>query len=617
MPFQRKPPTPEVLSRAEKAYPRIRTDLLNGMSVRQAVQKYHITYGALEQAMKNAGDEPAMFHLNPSPSNATEQPPSPSPPTPTETASSAPEAPGKRPVGRPRKTPSDTGAVSPPPPPPSTPSIPPVAPPEPRVVPGLPPEPMQYPGVPSNEGYGPTVGFSPATGPTPPVPPIQGASFGGGEVPSPPVPPPGSQPSPLMSAFEVPDMYLTLYSIMVENGLRPTYANGVIRQFRHFPPDDYKALDKILMMGGTNVQARNSIVNAWKLETREMGGANGSSESPESASSPEEVARRIERITENLTGQSGTPLDEAKQLELESLRLKVEEARLALEKRKKELGLVPSTGEDDYIDVLLNMGGYPVKQRVKREDLPLYQPLIVRPPPDSGVGNPEIAELRKRLEEAEKRAAEERERRLEDTLNSLRAKIEQLQSGPSVPTELQQKLERLEREVQEKERQRLEDQIANLNRRIEEMNRAMSGVGTPEWVLEQKRRLEEQAAKLGMVPASEKGKLDEEQIQLEALRESTKTKNEAQAEAYRIAAEKVRQTGKLKDALIDSGLPKVGIEYAKKVLNASTPPVPGGAILPSPEQLEAELAAAEAHTSDTIPPSPAEPQNPQEPSPPS
>lgn len=421
---------------------------------------------------------------------------------------------------------------------------------------------------------------------------MQAISFGGGEVSPPPMAPPGS---PLMNQYEVPDLYLTLYSICVENGLRPTFANGVVRQFRHFLPDDYRGLDSILTTGGTNVQARNSIVNAWKLETKEGLSPNGSNASSETGDSPEEISKRIERIRKE-AGDTGTPLSEVQDLEREAARLKLEEARIALAERKKSLGMEGGGGDEEYITIMLDVGGFPTPRRIKQSEYPQWAPYVARPAnQQANAANPEIADLKRRLEEAEKSAAQERERRLEDTLSKLQQEIAGLKAGSGTPPEVQQKISELERQIRDKDRQRLEDQLTQMNRKMEEYRQAMSGVGTPEWLVQEQARLRAQAEKLGMVPAGDKARLDEEQIELESLRKSTETKNEAQAQAYQIVAEKAKNTGKLKDALIESGLPKVGIDYAKKILNGpGGGPAQGQPMMPNPADIERELAIAQS-----------------------
>lgn len=322
----RTPATPAQLEIANRRYPEIRAELVSGASRSAILGKFKVSAEALDDAMRKAGDDPMSF-ASKSGGKTTSSSASTTPTTTTfarNPSGSAASPQGQGGIPSPSAPPSN-GQQQPSPTssPPTTPTPPPQ---EQRPVPGTAHEPYTYPGVSQNEGFGPSTGFSPATGQTPLMSPMQAISFGGGEVSPPPMAPPGS---PLMNQYEVPDLYLTLYSICVENGLRPTFANGVVRQFRHFLPDDYRGLDSILTTGGTNVQARNSIVNAWKLETKEGLSPNGSNASSETGDSPEEISKRIERIRKE-AGDTGTPLSEVQDLEREAARLKLEEARIAL-----------------------------------------------------------------------------------------------------------------------------------------------------------------------------------------------------------------------------------------------------------------------------------------------
>ncbi len=130
--------------------------------------------------------------------------------------------------------------------------------------------------------------------------------------------PPGwPTPSPLGGEYARPDLYETLRQVCIEFGLSDRLSRGVVRQFSHLSPSDYSGLDAILMAAGTPAAARRSIVSAWKLETGEPG-----------------VFRP--------TAQG-------------------------------------SDSEDDMVEVILNVAGFPVKKRVKLNDLPQYAAWLPKP----------------------------------------------------------------------------------------------------------------------------------------------------------------------------------------------------------------------------------------------
>jgi hypothetical protein len=69
--------------------------------------------------------------------------------------------------------------------------------------------------------------------------------------------------------FRSADVHETLLGILRESSIPEQVCRGVIRQFRHFPPSDLKALDGILAGFGASAVARRSVVTSYKLEQRD------------------------------------------------------------------------------------------------------------------------------------------------------------------------------------------------------------------------------------------------------------------------------------------------------------------------------------------------------------
>jgi hypothetical protein len=450
----------------------------------------------------------------------------------------------------------------------------------------------------SGEGYSPHQGYDPSMGDATMQPgPMRSGSFTGGPV--------GGQPSgppPLEGSYVIPDIYVTLYNTMVEMGLKPLYALGVIRQFRHFKPEDYDQLDNILRGGGTSVQARDQILRAWRLETtpseQSKGGAAETTGSAESA---------LKTLKEEL-GMAPSSKTKLEALLEEKNQLELEEIQLRIQERRKNLGLTEEEPEeeDPMTTILLDINGVPVEKKVRQSKIPQYAPYMKKV--DSGAPpaptiSPEVAELRAKLaaetahrEAMEKQQAEDRWRRLEEQLAELK-------SG-GAGGGANDKISKLEDAITRMREDSAKREADSYRAQLESTRAELQRVSSPSYIEERDRMLLAEARKKGMIPAAEAAQLQEAQIGLKEKLNAATRKDEAQGKAIDVAAN--RMADKPVSALLDkTGLvPLVGELVKKNIREPGSEEA--GAKPPAPEEVArlAGILEAEERAHGTAEPPP-------------
>lgn len=197
---------------------------------------------------------------------------------------------------------------------------------------------------------------------------------GGQEVPGQPRP-----PKELEGVFDVPNIYRSLFYALVEFGVGVERARGIIRVFKHYRPEDYTALDEVMRDAGLPITVRKPVLKAWRLETTDPADTanDGATVTPKDADEREVVRRRLGAIKREMGLNDGDDvLQELEDLEREKMRLEIEEMRENL-RRKKEQGGEPDN--EETTEIMVKIGGIPMRKTIKLRDLPMWKPLIYNP----------------------------------------------------------------------------------------------------------------------------------------------------------------------------------------------------------------------------------------------
>jgi hypothetical protein len=401
--------------------------------------------------------------------------------------------------------------------------------------------------------------------------------------------------SPTEGPYTTMDVYDNLFTILMEFGVKDALARGIIRRFKHFAQDDFAQLRRLLRLAPIGEGQREAIVETYQAELSDEEDEPGTAKVPART-----LDERLERLKKIIAGGKPDPSPEeseierlereAKQMEIENLKADLEAKRLAILERNKALGVAgPAPQEDDSITVVLNYGGFPVQQRIRKNDLPFYSQWLPKKEDDAP---PKWAQTM-----MERLAALEKEK--------------PAPAQPSWDAQMREELRRIEeknqavveslREQLTKEREaRLASQAAEARqmaeaaaRRAEEATKQVNQMASPQYQAYMRRQEDEWARQLGYIPKAEVSELTEEAIHRKSLLESETTKNQAVATGIGILADKAKGTGELKKGLVEAGAPKVLLQTAQRLL--STPeeraeiPLP-----PTPEQMKVFQQRVEA-----------------------
>jgi hypothetical protein len=566
MTYPRQEPSEHDYELAERRWKSIVRMQKDGKSISEICRNTGFKAKAIERTMANHGAGPEV---------APPTPPGPPQGTPPASGSGLPPpgpVPGRVPMP---PAPPAQASSSPMAPPGASQARPPTSP-----VADLPP---LYRNADQAAGFSPTQNYDPANGATPVYPtrsPEQYASFGGG-------PPTGTPTeSPLSGAYDIPDLYNMLYAIAIENGLKPTFAVGIIRQFRHFKANDYGALANILRVGGVVPQSRDSIVNAWKLENEHDSAGETSAGSPSVGTDAERIARLKRELGLAPADGGYGPRSELDLLEKRKHELDLQMMELALQEKRKAMGL-PTTSssapDDETMEVVLTINGMPVPKRIRTSQFGQYAQWINPPASNQPREDPQVSQLAAQLAEMRRRDDERRENEIKD----LRAQM----NTPRGPSPEAERIRELEQQMAKDREDRYERNMAELKRQNDQTNAALARMSGPDYLVQQQRAEQERASALGYIPKSELSRLDESQIELEAKRKAIQRKDEAQAGLYEIGKEKLASTGALRAKVANSSMTDKLIERLAGVTDDSGDRTHAGAASPSPEEIQALMGA--------------------------
>lgn len=396
---------------------------------------------------------------------------------------------------------------------------------------------------------------------------------------------------PIASATDGPyttmDVYDNLFTILLEFGVKDSLARGIIRRFKHFPQDDFLQLRRLLRLAPIGEGQREAIVETYQAELSD------DEEEPGTAKvAAKTLDERMERLKKVIAGGKPEPSPEeseierlereAKQVEIENMRADLETKRLAIQERNKALGVASAPAqEDDSIMVVLDYGGFPVQQRIRKSDMPFYSRWL--PKEKDADAPPKWAQaLMDRLATLEKGAQPPQQPSMDAQWRDELRRIEEKN---------QTTVEMLREQLTKERESRLADQAAEARqmaesaaRRAEEATQRVTQMASPQYQAYVRRQEDDWARQLGYIPKAEVNELTEEAIHRKSLMESEATKNQAVATGIGILADKAKGTGEMKKGLVEAGAPKVLLQTAQRLL--STPEERSEVLLPpTPEQL--------------------------------
>lgn len=395
-------------------------------------------------------------------------------------------------------------------------------------------------------------------------------------------------------AFTTPDISTQLRNICMMYNVREPEANGIALQFlTTYQPNDYAALRRVVATAGKPGFTVDSIVNTWRALTKSWNeeGAEPEGTGGERRATIEDLEKRL-GVHPGEGGDSGYESD-LERLDKEERRTRLEEARLALQERRKSLGLTPGAasgnGDDNMVEVVLNLGGVPVPRRIRFDQFAAYQPYMSRTAgAQSGEEMPAWAKAIMDEQVAQRRERDEDRRRQEQQelirqatapmMEEIRALKAQSQ-GQGQESDTAKQVRELMARMSDKDRE-------SLNQRLDQLQRGIADANTPEGIRMAQARYDAAARQLGYIPRGESAILNEQQIQLESERKAATRKDEATGKAIDIVGNRVNDRP-VERLLHTTGLDQVIPEMARKTL--STPEERAGIGQPPSE---AELIAA-------------------------
>ncbi|MBF6555549.1 MAG: hypothetical protein IVW52_05155 [Acidimicrobiales bacterium] len=398
-------------------------------------------------------------------------------------------------------------------------------------------------------------------------------------------------------AVEMPDMYARLAEVCKLLGLQPEKAKGVAVAFAYqAKPTDLKKLHEIIIgVGAPPGQARTIVDTYRSMNTSLFDG--GAAPPDAGTASLEELERRF-----GIRPAASGAESEVDRLDREERQLRIQEVKLAIEEKRKSLGLAPGaaagSGDEGTIEVMINVNGVPVPKRIKESDLPRWQPFMARPPGQAADAEvPAWAKalqdqnklLQDRLERQDRERDEERRRREEEErldrrLSPLLEEVKALRAGNPQDSDVVRELKALR---EDRERRRDED-LRGWQGRMEDLVKTGMSVDAAERKV---REEDDRAVRRGFVPRGQVGRLEEEQVQLEAERKANEIQNNAKAKAYDVVAARVGEQPLMTMAR-EARLPQIAGEVLKQRVGGA-PENQGELVEQSPEHLQRAAAELE------------------------
>jgi hypothetical protein len=397
-----------------------------------------------------------------------------------------------------------------------------------------------------------------------------------------------------------------LFDILTEIGLKKEQARGICRLFRWSNPRDYSKLHELMSRYGVVPSLQDTVVEAWKNETRDV------DEAPTEGSSPEETLRYVDRILGRDRGNPPTENMDFDALKRRAMELEVKEREAAITQREQSLrdkqeslGATTGAGRDDgTMEVMLNVGGMVYPKRIRESQLPVYRQFIVQPKGQGGEEEvPPWAKAivdqnkalqdrldRRDIQEAEDRKEHERDERLVRILNERLGPIEQRFNATPQESETAKRLASLEAKLADKSAEELRE----WQKRMEDLVRQ----GMTLDAAEKRLAAEDQVARhRGFVRPDEASRLEQDQVELEAERAELRNKAKAQGDLATVGVETLRGRPKILEKIVEKG----GVERGLKVLDRlTTPPDEQGGEPRQPSEEEIRALGSR------LPPSPSE-----------
>ena len=411
--------------------------------------------------------------------------------------------------------------------------------------------------------------------------------------------------SPLAGQIEMPDMTNRLAEMCRLLGLTPEKAKGVAVAFAYQAKDarDLRKLREIAIGVGAPPGLADTIANTYRSMNTSIFESGSSSSLDEGTATLEDVERRL-GIRPTATGTEGV----VERLNREEQELRIQRARLELEKQKKDLGMTSGSSvgssDDGMMDILINVNGIPMPKRIKESEYPRWQPFLAKPP---GAERPadevpawakalqdQNKALQDRLERQDRERDDERRRREEDErLDRRLAPIEKALTDRPGPSAESQELKALRDEM------RLRDQ-RDTDSRFDRLERLYAQGRSPE---EADKILDAESKRMsgrGWVPRGQITDLTQEKVELENERDLNKAKVGMQTDLGHAATDIIKERP-VRGLAKDFGLDKVAPEIIRQRAGM-VPENRGDLVEQPPEHMERAAAELEGIAAGTVPP---------------
>ena len=380
---------------------------------------------------------------------------------------------------------------------------------------------------------------------------------------------------------EIPQTYDRIIANWVLYGMQPEKARGILWGFQlKEDAGDMVALRRLITSAGYAPQFADECVDMFKrfMFPKNSDAKGRESEGPSSSQGAPtlEDIRRSAGLDPN---QGASPEDRVR-MAADVEAMKTEQLRLDIKAKRRAMGLpdpdAPSEEEEDpVVEIVLSIGGQPFPKKVRQSQVLSYAPWMPKAPGPGGPGQPgeempgwakamadQNKALQDRLEQQERQRQEDDRRReqaamVQSAVAPLQEQIRRL-SEEGGGNSTNKRIEALQAELAKNRDDEMKQHLARLET-------AVANATTPEGLRLARMRYDSMARELGYVPNREAGQLNQEQIELEALRKASTRKDEATGKALDIVSERV--SGKPLIELAD----KFGLsEAAKKMARTLT-----------------------------------------------
>lgn len=405
------------------------------------------------------------------------------------------------------------------------------------------------------------------------------------------------KPSPLAGPFEAPDFAVRLAEICRMHAIQPEKARGIAVSFSYENPKDTRRLHEIVMAMGVPPAAADNIVRVYKSMNRSLFDRDDGGE----ASGDQPGAPTLEQIETRMGIKPGQPVagieGQISDLARQETELRIENLKLALQEKRKSMGLPvggqQAQGEDDTVEIVLNVNGVPFPRRIKASQLPLYQAYMSPPGSQPRQGQEEMpawaraqadqlaALLRDREEDRRRRDEEDR---LRNVVGPLQDKIKELEEkGASNRTAQEDAVLKELREMRERQ---ADADRKHQEERFDRLERSLGNLGSPAALADMRTRAEAIGRSVDMVPKLEALQLSQEQLDLEAQRKANSRKDEATGRTIEIIGKRVDEHP-VERIIKSTGLDQVVPDIVKRQFSTEAERAGYGT-----QPTEAELAAA-------------------------